>query len=223
MIYVTGQLCFSCNFLLPHPLQQVEKEGYLVVSDIVSESPDWGYVIIAVTVFCEPQVSGFVSFWIANSRHFIKITNLILQIKTQIAGRENFWWADAIEAGCARVESTSVQLLMMTEWWWRTVIFANSEATNTLPVLERFWLSSIIQRAFYPWRLLRRVPTGLILMKACRCFHENYVALLWVASLTLMTARELFSVLSLCFCLFIKMCHHFSSEKWFWFVHDMHF
>ena len=61
MIYVTGWLCFSGNFLLPHPLEIVGKGRPSVVSKIVSDGPEQDCMIIAITVICEAKARGSVS------------------------------------------------------------------------------------------------------------------------------------------------------------------
>lgn len=60
-------------------------------------------------------------------------------------------------AGCVEVESASVWLLMMTDWWRRTVIFSNSERPPTRSHNSREWdYPQLHSKLLYPGSLLLR-------------------------------------------------------------------
>lgn len=74
VIYVTGQLCFSCYFLLPHPLEEEKKEGYLVASYKESESR---LRLCDNSSYSFLRAKGEWLFRITDSRYLFKLTNLI--------------------------------------------------------------------------------------------------------------------------------------------------
>lgn len=68
MIYVTGWLCFSVQFLMQHAVEIVGRVRYLDVDKIVSEGPEQRWVITAISVLCEVRAEGSVSCRVTNSR-----------------------------------------------------------------------------------------------------------------------------------------------------------
>lgn len=127
MIHTTRWLFLSGNFLLPHRLEAVGKGRYLVACRIVSDGPEKGSKITALS----PKSLADTDTLKATTQDLGIVgpeTNLIQHPDAQGLSRESRWCDDAGGAGCVEVVSASVWLSMMTVWWRRTVhfLFPNS-------------------------------------------------------------------------------------------------